>query len=91
MVVLGMCIGSFNPEMNVFCILRCSVARRGTATAAFNGSSDLGLAAGSAVAGLCVEQLGYTFVFLAGSVGAILTLIVYSFTLSNFKKKALPF
>ena len=29
MTLLGICVGSFNPLMNVFCITRCSTARRG--------------------------------------------------------------
>lgn len=38
MVVLGLCIGAYNPQINVFCISRCTKERRGTATAAFNWS-----------------------------------------------------
>ena len=87
MTLMGLCVGAFNPQMNVFCILRCSTARRGTATAAFNGSSDLGLAAGSAIAGLGVARFGFELVYLAGSVGCLLTLLVYTLTLSRFAVK----
>ena len=87
MTLLGACVGAFNPQMNVFCILRCTTARRGTATAAFNGSSDLGLAVGSAVAGLGVVKFGYAAIFLAGSVGCLATLLVYVLTLSHFTQQ----
>lgn len=83
MTLMGMCVGAFNPLMNVFCILRCSAARRGTATAAFNGSVDLGLGTGSMVAGLFLAKFGYIHIYLAGSVGLILTLLAYTFMLSS--------
>ena len=30
MVILGLCVGGYNPQINVFCISRCSKERRGT-------------------------------------------------------------
>lgn len=84
MLILGLCVGAFNPQINVFCILRCSRQRRGTATAAFNGSADLGLAAGSAVGGIYITYFGYRFTYLAGAVLCFITLLTYIFTLSHF-------
>ncbi len=84
MAVLGLCVGAYNPQINVFCIARCSEARRGTATAAFNGACDLGLAMGSAAGGFCIEYLGYRYTFLQGAVICLATLFLYLFTLSGF-------
>lgn len=85
MVLLGLCIGAYNPQINVFCISRCSEQRRGTATAAFNGASDLGLAMGSAVSGLLISSLGYTFTYLQGAVICGATLVIYLLTLAGSK------
>ena len=83
MVVMGLCVGAYNPQINVLCISRCSEARRGTATAAFNGASDLGLAMGSALTGLLIERCGYRFTFLNGAFICFLTMFVYLFFLSE--------
>ena len=83
MVVMGLCVGAYNPQINVLCISRCSEARRGTATAAFNGASDLGLAMGSALTGLLIERYGYRFTFLNGAFICFLTMFVYLFFLSE--------
>lgn len=88
MVLLGLCIGAYNPQINVFCISRCSERRRGTATAAFNGASDLGLAMGSAVSGLIIPALGYTYTYLQGAVICGATLVIYLLTLSGLGKWA---
>lgn len=92
MVVLGLCIGAYNPQINVFCISRCSKERRGTATAAFNGASDLGLAVGSAVTGIYIDHFGYTFTYLNGACVCLVTLILYILTISNIanRRKKLP-
>ena len=83
MVVMGLCIGAYNPQINVLCISRCSEARRGTATAAFNGASDLGLAVGSAAAGFLIEHCGFTFTYLNGAAVCFATMFVYLGTLSE--------
>lgn len=90
MIILGLCVGAYNPQINVFCISRCTEARRGTATAAFNGASDLGLAVGSAITGIYIEFFGYTFTYMNGACICLFTLLIYIFTLSGFaeKKKA---
>lgn len=83
MVVLGLCVGSYNPQINIFCITRCTKARRGTATAAFNGAGDLGLAVGSVAGGAAIECLGYTLTFILGASICLATLFIYLFTLSG--------
>ena len=83
MFILGLCVGGYNPQINVFCIKRCSDARRGTATAAFNGAGDLGLALGSAIAGLFISHFGYRFTFLNGAALCLVTMAVYIFTLGK--------
>jgi len=84
MVILGLCVGAYNPQINVFCISRCSDARRGTATAAFNGACDLGLAFGSAVGGLLIDHFGYSSTFLGGAALCLITMVIYFLTLSHF-------
>lgn len=87
MLILGLCIGTYNPQINVFCITRCSKEHRGTATAAFNGAGDLGLALGSAVNGLLITSFGFRFTFLSGGVICFATLIIYILSLSSFAGK----
>lgn len=84
MVVMGLCVGAYNPQINVFCISRCSSARRGTATAAFNGASDLGLAVGSSLAGVLIGRIGYSRTYLCGACVCAATTLLYTFTLSDF-------
>jgi predicted MFS family arabinose efflux permease len=72
----------------VFCISRCSERRRGTATATFNGANDLGLALGSAVSGLLIPALGYTYVYLQGAAVCEPALVIYLLTLSNGRRGA---
>jgi MFS family permease len=87
MVVLGLCIGAYNPQINVFCIERCTEERRGTATAAFNGASDLGLAVGSSLSGILIGVIGYSRTYLAGACLCLCTVFVYTFTLSNRSRR----
>lgn len=83
MVILGFCVGAYNPQINVFCISRCSNERRGTATAAFNGACDLGFAIGTTAAGILIPVLGYSGIYLAGAALCMLTMMIYSLTLSD--------
>lgn len=83
MMILGLCIGGYNPEIIVFCISRCSLPRRGSALAAFNGSADLGLAAGSAIGGILVDFIGFPSTMLWGAFLCVLTLVLYLLTLSK--------
>lgn len=83
MVILGLCVGGYNPQINVFCISRCSKERRGTATAAFNGACDLGLALGSTISGILIGIIGYTDVYLIGAAVCFTAMLIYSQTLSE--------
>ena len=81
MVILGLCVGGYNPQINVFCISRCSKERRGTATAAFNGACDLGLALGSTISGILISIIGYTGVYFVGAAVCFMAMLIYSMTL----------
>lgn len=83
MAMLGLCVGAYNPQINVFCISRCSEARRGTATAAFNGALDLGMALGSGINGLLMQRFGYRLSFLLSAGVCLGALVVYFFFLSG--------
>ncbi len=86
MAILGLCVGAYNPQINVFCISRCSEARRGTATAAFNGACDLGLAIGSTVSGVFIHSLGYSKIYLFCAFICLSAMVVYFFTLSDSRR-----
>lgn len=83
MVILGLCVGGYNPQINVFCISRCSEERRGTATAAFNGACDLGLALGSTISGILISIIGYRGVYFIGAAVCFTAMLIYSRTLSE--------
>ena len=83
MVILGLCVGGYNPQINVFCISRCSEERRGTATAAFNGACDLGLALGSTISGILTSIIGYRGVYFIGAAVCFTAMLIYSRTLSE--------
>ncbi len=87
MVILGLCVGGYNPQINVFCISRCSKEHRGTATAAFNGACDLGLALGSTISGIFIGVIGYTGVYFIGAAVCFMAMLIYSMTLSGYKKR----
>ena len=83
MVILGLCVGGYNPQINVFCISRCSKERRGTATAAFNGACDLGLALGNTISGILIGIIGYRGVYFIGAAVCFTAMLIYSLTLSG--------
>ena|GEM_PF-401691 len=86
MVILGLCVGIYNPQINVFCIARCSPERRGTATAAFNGACDLGLALGSTSSGILIGVIGYRDVYLIAAAVCCAAMVIYSRTLSGKRR-----
>ncbi|MEN6411908.1 MAG: MFS transporter [Veillonellales bacterium] len=85
---LGLAQGIFNPQISVFCITRCSKERRGSATSAYNGSLDLGMALGSVAMGVMIENVSYTFSYLFCAVLSLIAMVVYIFTLSRCSKLA---
>lgn len=87
MVILGLCVGGYNPQINVFCISRCTKERRGTATAAFNGACDLGLALGSTMSGIMIGIVGYPAVYLMGAGMCFAAMLIYRQTLSGNHKE----
>lgn len=87
MLLMGFCIGIYNPQLNVFCIKRCSHEHRGTAMAAFYGSTDLGLAVGSAVNGALIAKCGFFFTYLSGASVCFLAMVIYFFSLSGIVRK----
>ena len=84
---LGLAQGITNPQINVFCVSRCTRERRGTATAAYYGSLDLGVALGSIGVGLLIDAAGYRVTYLTAAGVSILALVIYLFTLSRWVGK----
>jgi len=62
-VPLGFANGAVYPSINAMLFLRCSPQRRGTASAAYFASIDIGFALGGVVFGLIAGSLGYNVVY----------------------------
>lgn len=66
-VPLGFANGAVYPSINAMLFLRCSPQRRGTASAAYFASIDIGFALGGVVFGLIAGSLGYNVVYFVAS------------------------
>jgi MFS family permease len=84
---LGLAQGAICPAVQTMMILRCSPQRRGTASAAYFLSIDLGLGAGAVLLGLIADRFGYAAVFWAGAVCAVLASAFYLLFLTGRKKE----
>ena len=81
-LMFGIGFGSVQPAMNALVIRRASQSRRGAASALFTASMDLGMGAGSILWGAMSQSLGYTKVYLACALCAVLSSGVYLFLIS---------
>jgi MFS family permease len=66
-VPLGFANGAVYPSINAMLFLRCSPQRRGTASAAYFASIDIGFALGGVAFGLIAGSLGYNAVYYVAS------------------------
>lgn len=66
-VPIGFANGAVYPSINAMLFLRCSPQRRGTASAAYFASIDIGFALGGVVFGLIAGSLGYNAVYYVAS------------------------
>lgn len=62
-VFYGIALGIVPMAVNAQVLERCSVKRRGTATAAYTSAMDIGIGLGSIVLGVLVEMSGYKWAF----------------------------
>jgi MFS family permease len=80
-IPLGISMGMVMPQINGFCISRCSRERRGAAAAAFYVAVDGGIALGMMFAGRIVASLGYRATYLVCAVAMVAALLLYGCTL----------
>ncbi len=80
---LGLAQGAIIPAVYALMFNRCSEARRGTASAAFSSSIDIGYGVGSIFLGFVAAGFDYYAVYLGSALVAVLALIVYWFALAK--------
>jgi len=78
-VFFGIGFGTSYPLTNTIVIKLCSEKRRGAATSTILAAMDIGIGLGAFVWGVILEVAGFTTVYLASSVCAILSILVYIF------------
>ena len=68
--------GAVIPSINTMMFLRCSPQRKGTASAAYFASIDIGFMIGGIVLGVVADSLGFDAVYwvCAGAIAAALVL-----------------
>lgn len=74
---MGLAQGAVGPALNALIFSRCSVQRRGTASAAYASSIDIGYSIGSVVFGLIAAKLGYYGVYFGATGCSLAALIVF--------------
>lgn len=84
---IGLSQGAVVPAMNALIFKRCSLKRRGTASAAYASSIDIGFGVGSIVFGFIAAAYNYTFVYLGSTLLVFIALIVY---VSGIAKRKTP-
>jgi MFS family permease len=76
-VPLGFANGAVIPSINTMLFLRCSPRRRGTASAAYFASIDIGFALGGLVLGVVADWLDYDAVYYVAAALAFAALVLY--------------
>ncbi|PKM85563.1 MAG: arabinose ABC transporter permease [Firmicutes bacterium HGW-Firmicutes-11] len=76
-VFFGIGFGTSYPISNAIIIKRCPPDRRGAATSTLLAAMDIGIGLGAFLWGFVVEVAGFTTVYLASAVCAILALLTY--------------
>jgi len=79
----GIAVGAVNPSLNAIMFKRSSPKRRGTASAAFYLSIDVGIMAGAPVMGLIADTFSFTWVYWLSSVSIIVALLLYILIVSE--------
>lgn len=84
---LGMAQGAVVPVINTLILKRCSSKRRGTASAAYFSSIDIGYGIGSIIFGIIAAGLNYYFVYFGSMIFTVIALVVYLFGVANIKQQ----
>jgi MFS family permease len=82
-VPLGLAQGAVVPAIYAMMFNRCSPMRRGTASAAFSSSIDIGFGVGSILFGFIAAGFDYYVVYLGAALFSVLALIVYRLRLAK--------
>ena len=85
---LGLAQGIISPTINRMMFDRCSPRRRGSASAAYFSSIDIGFAVGALLFGFIAQTLDYSFVYWGSAVFAVAAGALYVAFLRKKKKKA---
>lgn len=80
---LGLVSGSVFPSMNSLIFKRCSPQRRGTASAAYFASIDIGFAIGGSVFGAVADRFGFTMIYWSAAVLTVVALVLYLKTVAG--------
>lgn len=84
---LGLAQGMVGPVINTMMFNRCSSKRRGSASAAFFASIDIGYGIGSIMFGFIAAGSNYYFVYEGAMICSVMALIIY---LSGIAKRKVP-
>jgi len=82
-VPLGLAQGAAIPAIYALMFSRCSPARRGTASAAFSSSIDIGYGVGAILFGLLAEGFGCDAVYFAAAAVSLAALALYVLRLAG--------
>ena len=74
---IGLASGAVFPSINSLMFLRCSQQRRGTASAAYFASIDIGLAIGGVIFGIVAMKFNYSAVYWSAAVLTAIALVLY--------------
>ncbi len=83
----GIAQGAVGPAINTLMFNSCSPQRRGSASAMFFSSIDIGYGAGSILFGFVAEKLNYYFLYLGAAAFAAISLAVYLWNMSRREAK----
>lgn len=84
-IPMGLAKGVVSPSINALMFRRCSPKRRGSASAAFYASMDIGFALGGLFFGLMTSMSGYGNIYYFAAGLAVLALILYVKTVAEKK------
>jgi MFS family permease len=76
-VPMGFANGAVYPSINTLLFLRCSPQRRGTASAAYFSSIDIGFGIGGLALGIVADALDYSAVYYVAAALSFVALVLY--------------
>ena len=86
----GMASGAVSPSLNSTMFKRCSPKRRGTVSAAYYASVDIGITLGAPVLGWLADRTSFTWVYWSASAVVVAAFLLHIFFVSDkqFKRRA---